>query len=59
MALTPRSPVAQFALATAHLARGETDQAEAAFARASECDQSLVAARTRLEAGLARLQPPN
>lgn len=58
VALTPRSPVAQFALATAHLARGETVDAEAAFARASECDQSLSAARTRLVTGLAKLQPP-
>ena len=56
VALTPRSPLAQFALATAHLARGETADAEAAFARAGECDQSLVAARGRLEQGLASLQ---
>ena len=55
--LTPRSPLAQFALGTAHLARGESDEAEAAFARANECDQSWVAARSRLEAGLASLQP--
>ncbi len=56
VALTPRSPLAQFALATAHLARGESVEAEAAFARAGECDQSLVAARSRLEQGLASLQ---
>lgn len=56
VALTPRSPLAQFALATAHLARGESAEAEAAFARAGECDQSLVATRNRLEAGLASLQ---
>ncbi len=56
VALTPRSPLAQFALATAHLARGESVEAEAAFARAGECDQSLVAARGRLEQGLASLQ---
>lgn len=55
--LTPRSPLAQFALASAHLARGESDEAEAAFARAGECDQSLVATRARVEAGLASLQP--
>ena len=55
--LTPRSPLAQFALGTAHLARGEVDEAEAAFARANECDQSLIAARSRLEAGLASLRP--
>jgi serine/threonine-protein kinase len=57
VALTPRSPLAQFALATAHLARGEIGDAEAAFARAGECDQSLIATRARLEAGLASLQP--
>ncbi|HSN74934.1 MAG TPA: hypothetical protein VL334_07560, partial [Anaerolineae bacterium] len=56
VALTPRSPLAQFALATAHLTRGESAEAEAAFARAGECDQSLVAARSRLESGLASLQ---
>jgi pentatricopeptide repeat protein len=56
VALTPRSPLAQFALATAHLARGESAEAEAAFARAGECDQSLVAARSRLERGLASIQ---
>lgn len=56
VALTPRSPLAQFALATAHQARGETAEAEAAFARAGECDQSLIAARGRLEQGLASLQ---
>jgi tetratricopeptide (TPR) repeat protein len=57
VALTPRSPVAQFALAAAHLARGESGLAEAAFARAAECDQSLVVARRRLETGLASLRP--
>jgi tetratricopeptide (TPR) repeat protein len=56
VALTPRSPLAQFALAAAHLARGENAEAEAAFARAGECDQSLIAARGRLEQGLASLQ---
>ena len=56
VALTPRSLLAQFALATAHLARGESAEAEAAFARAGECDQSLIAARGRLEQGLASLQ---
>jgi tetratricopeptide (TPR) repeat protein len=54
--LTPRSPLAQFAVATAHLARGESAAAEEAFARAGECDQSLLAARSRLEQGLASLQ---
>jgi tetratricopeptide (TPR) repeat protein len=54
--LTPRSPLAQFSLAAAHLARGESDAAEAAFSRAGECDQSLLAARGRLEAALATLQ---
>lgn len=58
VALTPRSPVAQYALAAAHLARGETVEAEAAFARAGECDRTMLVARTRLEAALARLQPP-
>jgi tetratricopeptide (TPR) repeat protein len=57
VALTPRSPLAQFALATAHWARGETADAEAAFARAGQCDQGLIAARDRLEQGLASLQP--
>ena len=56
VALTPRSPLAQFTLGTAHLARGETAEADAAFARASECDQSLTATRGRLEANLANLQ---
>ncbi len=58
VALTPRSPVAQYALAAAHLARGETVEAEAAFARAGECDRTMLAARARLETGLAKLQPP-
>lgn len=58
IALTPRSPTALFALAMAHLARGETEQADIAFARATECDQSLAPARTRLERSLAKLQPP-
>ena len=56
VALTPRSLLAQFTLGTAHLARGETAEADAAFARASECDQSLTATRGRLEANLANLQ---
>ena len=57
MALTPRSPLAQFTLGTAHLARGEMAEADAAFARAGECDQSLIATRSRLEAGFASLRP--
>lgn len=56
VALTPRAPVAQFALGVAYLARGEVAQAEVAFARASECDQSLVVARSRVEKGLASLR---
>lgn len=58
IALTPRSPTALFALAMAHLARGETEQADLAFARATECDQLFAPARTRLENSLAKLQPP-
>ncbi len=58
IALTPRSPTALFALAMAHLARGETEQADSVFARATECDQLLAPARTRLESSLAELQPP-
>ncbi len=54
--LTPRSPLAQFALGTAYLGRGQTEEAGAAFARASECDQSLSAALSRLEEGLAKLK---
>jgi tetratricopeptide (TPR) repeat protein len=54
--LTPRAPLAQFALASAHLARGESDEAEAAFARATECDQTLAVVRSRLEKGLASLR---
>ncbi|MEI2688390.1 MAG: tetratricopeptide repeat protein [Anaerolineae bacterium] len=54
--LTPRSPLAQFALAATHLARGESAAADVAFTRAGECDQSLLAARGRLEQGLASLQ---
>ncbi|OQA42232.1 MAG: Serine/threonine-protein kinase PknH [Chloroflexi bacterium ADurb.Bin325] len=56
VALTPRSPTALFALGMAHLARGEAGPADAAFARAIECDQLLALARARLEADLARLQ---
>lgn len=56
VALTPRAPVAQFAQGVAHLARGEVTQAEASFARASECDQSLAVAQSRVEEGLVSLQ---
>jgi pentatricopeptide repeat protein len=54
--LSPRSPLAQFALGLAYLAAGETELSEAAFERAGECDRTLIAARERLEAGLARLE---
>ncbi len=54
--LTPRAPLAQFALGAAHLARGETKAAETAFERAAECDQSLLLVRNRLEKGLASLR---
>jgi tetratricopeptide (TPR) repeat protein len=56
VAATPRSPLAQFALGFAHLAAGESQLAEGAFARAGECDATLVAARERLETVLVRLQ---
>jgi superkiller protein 3 len=56
VSLTPRSPLAQFALGAAHVARGETDAAEIAFARAVECDQALAVARDRLVDTLAKLQ---
>ncbi|MBI4785598.1 MAG: tetratricopeptide repeat protein [Chloroflexi bacterium] len=51
----PQSPLAHFSLASAYLARGDKAKADPEFAAAAQCDQSLAAARARLEANLAKL----
>lgn len=47
---------AHFALALVHSVRGNASQAESELAAAVQCDQSLTAAWTRMQADLARLR---
>jgi superkiller protein 3 len=53
---TPQWPGARFALALTYSARGEMAQSESEFAAAFQCDKSLIAARARAEADLAKLR---
>ena len=54
--LGPQWPLAHFALGLVYTARGEQTKAGAEFVQATQCDQSLVAARICAEADLARLR---
>jgi tetratricopeptide (TPR) repeat protein/tRNA A-37 threonylcarbamoyl transferase component Bud32 len=53
---SPQWPQANLTLAVVRMARGEGEAAEAVFAAAIQCDQSLHTARERAEAELARLR---
>lgn len=52
--VTPQAPTTRFLLGYAYLARGEKAKADAEFAAAIQCDQSLAGARTRVETELAK-----
>ncbi len=53
----PRSPLGHLALGLAYRAAGETDLADAAFATAAQCDQTLKGISTVLEDYLRALAP--
>ncbi len=56
MRQTPQWPSAHFMLALAYSAQGQKSLSDSEYATALQCDQSLMAARTRAEADLARLR---
>jgi tetratricopeptide (TPR) repeat protein len=53
---TPQWAQGRFELALVYAARGDRAKAESEFAAATQCDQSLVAARARAEADLEKLR---
>ncbi|MBI5031002.1 MAG: tetratricopeptide repeat protein [Chloroflexi bacterium] len=55
LSLRPQSPTAHFILGYIYLVRGDNSKADAQFATAIQCDQSMTALRARVQEELAKI----